>query len=130
MEVFDLMLAVLLIQTLIICFLAYRLRKPDIPPTTVRNQVKEDTSAQTDDDDDVRLRARPTKTHRSNYKYYVIFKAPSFPPGIYKCTWDDILQLLPDKVYPAKGLKLKGAHNLEEACGHWNHYRRFYSLEI
>ena len=129
MEAFDLMLAVLLIQTLIICFLAYRLRKPDIPPTTVRNLVKEDISAQTDDDDDFRPRPRATKAHRSHFKYYVIYKASTFPPGIYKCTWDEVLALMPNRVYPAKGVALKGANSIEEATTMWRQYRQFSCLE-
>ena len=129
MLTFDHMLAVLLVQTLIICFMAYRLRKPETTPTTVYKQVKEDTSAQTDDDDDVRPRPRATKAHRSHFKYYVIYKASTFPPGIYKCTWDEVLALMPNKVYPAKGVALKGANSIEEATTMWRQYRQFSCLE-
>ena len=144
---FELMLFVLLAQTIVIWMLAFRQRKPDSPkPTNATKEVQSNTDplrlgilpdnrvvtllneSPIDDDGfegDGLLRPRATKTHRSHYAYYVILRSATIPCGIYQCTWDEVLALLPEKKYPCKGLKLKGAKNLDEAVGIYREHLRW-----
>ena len=131
--VFELLVILIVVEALMICYLASQLRtmstqmavinnKMDDPktqqshvPTTVMSDNRDEVN---DDDDDDYVRSRSSKaprSHKSHYPYYVIWKSTTIPVGIYHCEWDDILFYLPGQSYPAKGLKLKGARNLEEA---------------
>ena len=115
--VFELLLVALVLQSFAICWLAFRQRKPD------KKEDPEDEVRQLGEDTD--LVSRSSRT-RSNYKYYVIWKSEadnSVPTGIYRCTWDEIIDILPNHRFPAKGIRLKGANSLDEACRIWKQCR-------
>ena len=84
-------------------------------PTTVMTANRGGPIDDDDDDDDDYVRSRAPRTHRSHYPYYVVWKSATIPKGIYQCEWDELLAFLPNRAYPAKGLKLKGAKTLEDA---------------
>ena len=117
--VFELMMLALVLQSIAICWLAFRSRKPD------KKEDPEDEVRQLGDDvPDTDMAPRP-KT-RSHFNYYVIWKSDpdkSVAAGIYHCTWDEILGILPNNRFPARGIRLKGANSLDEACRIWRQYR-------
>ena len=118
--VFELLLVALVLQSFAICWLAFRSRKPD------KKEDPEDEVRQLGDDvPDTDMAPRLPKT-RSHFNYYVIWKSEadnSVPTGIYHCTWDEIINILPNHRFPAKGIRLKGANSLDEACRIWRQCR-------
>lgn len=137
---FELMLLVLLVQTMVIWYLATRHRESTTQPKPT-NLVKEEcvntdplrvgvlpdnrvvtlfNQSPIDDDGymgDGLVRPRATsRTHKSHFRFYVVVRSANIPVGIYQCSWDDLLALLPEKKYPCPGLKLKGAKTLDEAA--------------
>ena len=132
--VFELLVILLVVEAMMICYLALQLRtmstqmaainnksddsktQPTHVPTTVMTDNRGGPTDDDDDDDFVRSRSsKAPRFHKSNFPYYVIWKSTSVPVGIYHCTWEDILSYLPNQSYPAKGVRLKGARTLEEA---------------
>ena len=133
--VFEVMLLAIVFQSLVICWQAYRLRKMPvnmIQPYFIKREVKveprEDVhSVPTSEMLPQPIPPLPLPRTRSNYNYYVIHKSDtdnSVPTGIYKCTWNEIVAILPNNRFPAKGIQLKGANTLEEACTVWKQHRR------
>ena len=138
--IFELVMLVLLGQALVIWYLLFRLRKQSTP--TIINQVKNKDDDMTDYTNREQqtlptsvevmneyyppskraLRQRPTKSH---FNWYVVWKTSphnSAPLGLYRCEWDEILDLLPGRVYPGP-VQVKGAQTLDEAVKIWRDRR-------
>ena len=126
--IFELLMLVLILQSIVICWLAFRPRKPD-EKWIIKKEVKSEPPE--DDVPDTDMASRPTPPlplprTRSHFNYYVIWKSDtdnSVPTGIYHCTWDEMIPTLPNNRFPAKGIRLKGANSLDEACRVWRQHR-------
>ena len=132
MEIFDLLLSVVLFETVLIVVLALAIayiRKPKAPVYTIDTGANQTVAATIDE----RPRLLPTTAKvsttrsrgKSNFLYYVVFETPDnvlLPTGILRVPWERIEALLPNKQYPGSGVRLKGAHDLEEAFLLWKEF--------
>jgi hypothetical protein len=133
MEIFDLLLSVVLFETVLIVVLALAIayiRKPKAPVYTIDTGANQTVAATIDERPRLlpttaavpRARSRSTK---SKFPYYVVFEVPEnvlLPIGILRVPWESIEALLPNKQYPGSGVRLKGAHDLEEAFLLWKEF--------
>ena len=126
--IFELLMLVLILQSVVICWLAFRPRKPE-EKWIIKKEVKREPPE--DNVPDTAMPSQPTPPlplprTQSHFNYYVIWKSStdnSVPTGIYHCTWDEIHSILPNNKFPAKGIRLKGANSLDEACRVWKQHR-------
>ena len=132
MEIFDLLLSVVLFETVLIVILALAIayiRKPKAPVYTIDTGANQTVRATIDE----RPRLLPTTAavprarsrSKSKFPYYVVFETPEdvlLPTGILRVPWERIEELLPNKRYPGSGVRLKGAQDLEEALLLWKQF--------
>ena len=129
MEIFDLLLSVVLFETVLIIILALSIAciwKSKTPVYTIDTGANKTVAATIDE----RPRLLPTTAKvsttrsrvKSNFPYYVVFETPDnvlLPTGILRVPWERIEELLPNQRYPGSGVRLKGAKDLEEALQLW-----------
>ena len=129
MEVlFELFLALLGLQTLVILYLVLKLRFVPTAADPKQPKVKEEEkegqiSVETSESlvTGVVTTTRPRQP-RSNFSYYIVYTVPEGYPvrlGIYKCSWLEFQEIFPTKKWLGSGVQIKGAKDFNEAVVFW-----------